>query len=172
MKKITTKPDAVRNLQRYLRRLSYENEEIPPIPVDGTFDTRTEEALSVYQRISSLPVTGRADKDTWDSLFADYSRLIRQKDQKRVPDFFPRVPADYETTLGERSSFITLLQWILGELKVIYDTIPEPYMSGIYDDATVAAVLEFQRIHRLPQNGRVNRQVWNRMTEEYNQYGT
>ncbi len=165
-----TKPDAVRNLQRYLRRLSYEYTDIPPVPIDGIFGSRTEEALSAYQRAASLPVTGRADKETWDALFAEYSRLAREKDRRRYPDFFPPVPADYQTTLGERSFFITLLQWMIGELKVIYDTLPEPPLTGIYDDATVAAVLEFQRIHGLPMSGRVNRNVWNRMAEEYNQY--
>ncbi len=166
-----TKPDAVRNLQRYLRRLSYENNDILPVPIDGIFGSRTQEALSAYQRSAALPVTGRADKETWDALFAEYSRLVREKDLRRSPDFFPPVPLDYETSLGERSAFITLLQWMLGELKVIYDTLPEPPLTGIYDDATAAAVLEFQRIHNLPKTGRVNRNVWNRMAEEYNQYG-
>ena len=36
---------AVRNLQRYLRRLSYNNESIRPVPIDGIFDTETEERI-------------------------------------------------------------------------------------------------------------------------------
>ena len=166
-----TKPDAVRNLQRYLRRLSYENETILPVPVDGIFGTRTEEALSAFQRAFSLPVTGRADRETWELLFAEYSRLTRENDRQRFPDFFPRVPSNYQTTLGEASSFVTLLQWMLGELSVAYDTLPYVEMSGVYDDATAASVREFQRIHGLPETGIVNRNVWNRMAEEYNQYG-
>lgn len=171
MQEPTTKADAVRNLQRYLRRLSYENPEILPVPVDGIFGSRTEESLSAFQRTFSLPVTGRADKRTWDALFGEYSRLLREKDRKVFPDFFPRTPSDYETTLGETSAFITLLQWMLTELRVIYDTLPDIPISGIFDDATASSVSEFQRIHGLPRSGRVNRAVWNRMAEEYNQYG-
>ena len=165
-----TKSDAVRNLQRYLRRLSYEYPSILPVPVDGIFESRTQAALAEYQRLAALPITGRADKATFDALFAEYSRLTRERDLRRYPDFFPRIPTDYETVPEEHSSFVTLLQWMLGELRIIYDTIPDVPLTGIYDDATVSAVLEFQRIHALPQTGRVNRTVWNRMAEEYNQY--
>ena len=172
MQEPTTKADAVRNLQRYLRRLSYEHPEILPVPVDGIFADRTTEALSSFQRIFSLPVTGRADKRTWDTLFEEYRRLLRQKDRQRFPDFFPRIPADYETRLGETSFFISLLQWMLQELRIAYDSLPDLPMSGVFDDATAASVTEFQRIHGLPMSGRVNRAVWNRLAEEYNSYAT
>ena len=168
----TTKPVAVRNLQRYLRRLSYEDHGIPPVPVDGIFGSRTQESLSAFQRAFFLPVTGIADRETWDALFAEYSRLRREKDAPRFPDLFPQVPPHYETSMGESSAFITLLQWMLGELKVAYDSLPEPLLSGVYDDATASSVRAFQAIHGLPQTGRVNRAVWNRIVEEYNQYGT
>lgn len=167
-----TKPVAVQNLQRYLRRLSYEYPSIPQVPVDGLFDRQTQEALSAFQRAFFLPVTGRADPQTWDALFAEYSRLSVEKDRQSFPDFFPRAPKDYQTGLGETSFFITLIQWMLSELRVIYDSLPELALSGIFDDATAYAVSEFQRIHQLPVTGRVNRALWNRIAEEYNQYGT
>ena len=36
-----TNRDAIRNLQRYLRRISYEDNRISPVPIDGIFDDRT-----------------------------------------------------------------------------------------------------------------------------------
>lgn len=167
-----TNRDAVRNLQRYLRRLSYEDNGILPIPVDGIFGSRTEEALSEFQRMSGLPVTGRADKASWDALFAEYARLLREEDTRLASDFFPRTPADYETTPGEQSSFVSLLQFVLNELRISYDTLPLLVITGIYDDPTARSVTEFQRIHGIPQSGRVNRNTWNRLSEEYNQYAT
>ncbi|MBR2292848.1 MAG: peptidoglycan-binding protein [Clostridia bacterium] len=172
MQQHITNRQAVSNLQRYLRRLSYEENGILPIPIDGIFDSRTEEALSEFQRMMGVPVTGRADKVTWDALFGEYERLLRKEDLRRSPDLFPRVPPDYQTTLGETGAFISLLQFMLNELTAHYDTLSLLPVTGSYDGATADAVTEFQRIHGLPQSGRVNRNTWNRLSEEYNQYAT
>ena len=67
--------DAVANLQRYLRRLvvfdEYKN--IDLVPIDGIFEEQTREALKEYQRTRGLPITGKAEKLTWDTLFAEYA---------------------------------------------------------------------------------------------------
>ena len=165
-----TKADAVRNLQRYLRRLSYEDNNILPIPTDGIFAERTKEALMEFQRMEGLPVTGIADRLTWDTLFDRYSRLIRAEDRLRSPDLFPRVPDNYQTTMGETGVFISFLQLLLNELTVIYDALPLLILSGIYDEPTAGSVRRFQELSGLPVTGLVNREVWNRIVEEYNQY--
>lgn len=167
-----TRADAVRNLQRYLRRISMEDNNVLPVPVDGIFASRTTEALAEFQRMSDLPVTGRADKRTWDTLFREYVRLTRALDQRDAPEFFPTSPFRYQTTSGERSSFIKLLQWILTELSVAYDTLSPPDISGIMDEETSRSVSEFQRIQGLPQSGQVDRNTWNRLSTEFNQYLT
>ena len=163
---------AVENLQRYLRRLSYETYEgdaIPPVPVDGIFDTRTEEALSAFQRIYGLPVTGRADRTTWELLFAEFLRLSDGDEVVRV-DLFPSTPADYVTRRGEQSAFVLLVQWLLSEIEVVYDFLPPVTPSGIYDETTEAAVREFQTIHGLPPTGLLDRRTYNRLIQEYELY--
>ncbi|MBO5938479.1 MAG: peptidoglycan-binding protein [Clostridia bacterium] len=162
-----TNDTAVRNLQRYLRRLSFEENAILPVPIDGIFDTRTEEALMEFQRMYELPVTGRADRGTWDLLFAEYLRLSEEEDRIEAIDLFPKVPPNYVTTLGEESAFILLLQWLLSELLVIYDTLPEFARSGRFDQPTSDAVREFQRIQRIEETGLVDRNTWNRIAREY-----
>ena len=64
--------EAVANLQRYLRQLSYWEKSIPQAPVDGVWDSQTEDALREYQRLRGLPVTGSADFETWERLYGDY----------------------------------------------------------------------------------------------------
>lgn len=161
---------AVQNLQRYLRRLSYEDNDISPIPIDGIFASRTTEALSEFQRMKGLPVTGRADRVTWDALFADYERLTREEDRRSTPEFFPSVPRNYKTVSGERGAFIQILQFVLSELTQIYDTLPLVSLTGIIDPPTEAAVLSFQRLNALDETGQVDRSTWNRMVEEYNRF--
>ena len=163
---------AIENLQRYLRRLSYETFEgdaIPSVPVDGIFDRRTEDALSAFQRIYALPVTGRADRATWELLFAEFQRLSDGDEIVRV-DLFPSTPADYVTRRGEQSSFVLLAQWLLSEIEVVYDLLPPVTPSGIYDEPTEAAVREFQRIHALPPTGLLDRRTYNRLIREYELY--
>lgn len=163
-----TKPDAVRNLQRYLRRLSYEDNSILAVPIDGIFDTRTVEALMEFQKMMGFPQTGRADQATWDALFLEYSRLRREEDRQDLPEFFPKTPPNYVTQSGETGSFIALLQFLLEELRISYDTLPPVERTGTYDEPTAAAVREFQQISQLPITGQVNRNTWNRLAEEYN----
>ena len=164
------KADAVRNLQRYLRRVSFENESMNPIPIDGIFASRTKEALMEFQRLFGLPVTGIADRTTWNTLFAEYSRLRILDAQEPLPDFFPRVPKNYETQSGEKNAFISLLQFMLNELLTVYDTLPTLSLSGTMDSDTSRSVSEFQRIHLLPTTGLVDRTTWNRIIGEYMQY--
>ena len=163
---------AVRNLQRYLRRLgeeTYEGDAILPVPVDGIFDTRTEEALSAFQRIYGLPVTGRADRVTWELLFAEYLRLTELDEVARV-DLFPKTPENYVTHLGEESAFVLLVQWLLTEIAVAYDGLEPPSPSGVYDEATEAAVREFQAAQGLPTTGLVDRRTYNRLIRAYEFY--
>ena len=161
---------AVANLQRYLRTLYYFDDALSPTPVDGVFDRATEEAVRRFQREEDLAATGRVDQITWERLFAEYEKRKREEDRRVSPDFFPQNPADYETTLGERNAFISLLQFVLEELRVVYDTLPPFPQNGVFDAESSAAVREFQRIGGLPQSGRVNRNVWNRLAEEYGFY--
>ena len=163
---------AIENLQRYLRRLSYETFEgdaIPSVPVDGIFDTRTEESLSAFQRIYALPVTGRADRATWELLFAEFQRLSDGDEIVRV-DLFPSTPVDYVTARGEQSAFVLLVQWLLSEIEGVYNFLPPVTPTGIYDETTEAAVREFQRIHGLPPTGLLDRMTYNRLIREYELY--
>ena len=164
------KDTAVRNLQRYLRRLSQDYPTILPIPIDGIFDEQTLLALSAFQKLFDLPVNGIADALTWNTLFDEYLRLTQNDLRLPLPDFFPSAPPNYQTQSGERHAFITLLQFMLNELQLVYDTLPLLTLSGIMDDPTSQSVSQFQKIHLLPVSGQVNRQTWNRIVQEYMHY--
>lgn len=171
MAEYATKEQAVRNLQRYLRRLSYEEPSISAPPIDGIFELQTAEALSEFQRLFGLPVTGRSDRATHDALFEEYSRLVRQNDTQIEPRFFPSVPPDYVTTSGESHAFIVILQWLLNELRVLYDDLPSLTLSGVMDQNTEEAVRRYQVIHGLSPTGQVNRALWSLLSLDFNQYG-
>lgn len=161
---------AVRNLQRYLRRLSYSYPSIRKVPIDGIFSEQTVLSLKEFQEEFDLPVTGIADALTWNTLFDEYLRLKQEDSRLPLPDFFPSAPPNYQTQMGEKHAFITLLQFILNELQIIYDDLPLLSINGIMDEETSKSVSRFQSIHRLPIDGQVNRQTWNRIVQEYIHY--
>ena len=62
----------VRELQKYLLELSYATHGYPHLSIDGIFGVQTRDVLSLFQRRNRLPVTGVADRRTWEALYAAY----------------------------------------------------------------------------------------------------
>ena len=84
MPRYENEAEATLNLQRYLRQLSYHHPEITPPPIDGIFERDTEESLKNFQAMVGLPVTGRADRRTWDALYAMYRASIAENEPPRT----------------------------------------------------------------------------------------
>ena len=155
------------NLQRYLRQLSFEFPEIPTVPLDGIFDSATEESLMAYQTMQGLARTGRADAITWDRLYADYLASLERNRRPRGFDIFPgRSPKD-AIYPNEEHFAVEVIQYILNELRLIYDDIPQNDRSGRYDQATRQGILAFQRHHLLPEQDRVDLATWNALSDAY-----
>jgi peptidoglycan hydrolase-like protein with peptidoglycan-binding domain len=157
---------AIMNLQRYLRQLSYSDTRIPPVPVDGVFGNTTRRALSLFQNLYRLPVTGTADQATWNALFRAYQEDVEKHSLPAPVPFFPRYPLEYSAGLGDEGMLITVIQLLLRELLLTYGLdVANMAINGTFDPATEVAVKQFQRLHRLPESGRVDKVTWNRMAE-------
>ena len=163
----STKDTATRNIQRYLRRLSYENEAIPRPPIDGIFDTATEDSLKAFQRLYALSPTGRADKITFDTLFAAYLAAMEKTDRTQALDVFPKTPRDHVIDIGEKSITVSILQLILSELTSVFDALEFYEATGIYDESTAENIRRFQRLSHLPITGKVDLVTWNRILRDY-----
>ena len=157
---------AVRNLQRYLRRLSFEEGGPERVAIDGVFEDNTRRSLISFQIASGLEPTGVADKITWDALFAEYSRLI-ERDYEEEISLFPSIPRDYSFGYGDESLLVKILQLLMAELALIYDAFENIEQSGIFDSNTEQAVRTFQKINFLDDTGRVDRRTWSRLVREY-----
>ncbi|MBO5354585.1 MAG: peptidoglycan-binding protein [Clostridia bacterium] len=160
--------EAIRNLQRYLRHLSYFNDEIVEVPIDGIFGSNTEEALRAFQEMEGLPTTGRADQATWERLFEVYTDSITSKQPPRQIGHFPQIPEDYTVEVGEVQFLVNIIQNALQELSAVYDGIGEVPQTGEYDAATADAVRAFQEANGLPPTGAVDRTTWNAIADAYN----
>ena len=162
--------DAVRNLQRYLRTISFYDDRITRVPIDGIYDTDTRKAVSEFQATRELPVTGIVDKATFDMIFREFSKIVEANDRSNNINLFPNNPQNYEAALGEESSFVAIIQLILRELSIIYDNIPDMQITGVYNKETEDAVKEFQRISGLSPTGKVDLRTWNRLVRDFSNY--
>lgn len=159
--------DAIINLQRYLRQLSYHDQNARPVPIDGLWDTETVLSLTEFQRREGLLPTGRVDRATWELLKQRYEESIAQNSPPAKLDIFPRAPTDYAVSKGDVGFVVDAIQYILGELEQLYTFGPyEP--SGVYDDATSSLVKLFQDKNGIVSTGNVDRETWDAMAVQYN----
>lgn len=157
---------AIYNLQRYLRQLSRFDPDIPSVDEDGIFGEETRASLEAFQRKYGLPVTGTADGETWARLFNEYLASVEERTRPLPVYLFPRFPADYSVGLGDENLLVGVIQYLLRELLILYgkdtDLLP---LNGVFDGLTEQAVKDFQAVHRLPPDGRVDRVTWNRLVQ-------
>ena len=158
---------SVSRLQDDLRHLSYHDEDIKSVAIDGIFGDETRDSLLSFQRKYGLPATGVADLETWERLreVSDASRAFYSPPTPiRI---FPRFPTGYYWDGKSSPIHIAILQYVLDELSREYShgEIPQ---TGIYDEATVSAVMDFQTKNGLHPTGVVDRTTWNELARQYN----
>ena len=158
---------AIRNLQRYLRQLSYFDEDIEPILINGIWNDETQNALMTFQRKNKLSPTGTADEQTWNLLFSQYESSIEENSPPASVPFFPRQPIGESLGLGDEGFVVSVIQFLLEELSVLYDGLENVTVRGIYDESTKSAISEFQKRNLFPQTGRVDKRTWNRLVTSY-----
>ena len=91
--------DAILNIQRYLRHLSFHDDSIGEsgsIPLDGIWESDTRDAIINFQKSRSLPVTGTVDRQTWNTLKAEYDRSVAKNSPPATLALFPRYPIGFK----------------------------------------------------------------------------
>jgi peptidoglycan hydrolase-like protein with peptidoglycan-binding domain len=161
--------DAIRNVQKYLRHLSFHSSEINDLPVDGIWDSATKEALKVFQREEGLYESGIVDRETWDLLKQRYDESVAMNSPPAYLALFPRFPIGFEIKPGDRGYLVVTVQHLLRELERLYffPDLPSD-ISGEYDEQTESAVKEFQRRNHIAVTGRVGRETWDAMAVQNN----
>ncbi len=155
---------AIFNLQRYLRQLSRFDPDIPSVDEDGIFGDRTRDSLMAFQEKYGLPITGVADPETFATLFDAYLADVESRTRPDPIFIFPRYPADFSVGRGDEGPLVAFIQLILRDIIILYGRDPDLLpIDGVFGPVTEEAVKDFQRIQRLPDDGRVDRITWNRL---------
>ena len=159
--------EAILNIQKYLRQLSYHDEDINPVPIDGIWESDTARAVATFQEKNGLRVTGTVDRATWEALKQAYDRSVAQN-SPTVPIFlFPRMPQDYSLGIGDMGFLNNAVQYMLYELSSIY-FFPNFEISTVYNEKTAEIVRDFQKRNSIAPSGRVDRETWDAMATQHN----
>ena len=165
-----TQAQAIRNLQLYLRQLSFFDDALPQLPMDGVWGTETQQAVEIFQGENGLPVTGVADRATWNAIYQAYLDSVATHAKPEAVDLFYRNPIPNALRLGDIGFSVAAVQYMLNEILSFYGDRPDISTDGLFDEGTLDAVRLFQQYASLPVSGEVNLETWNRMTQVYNEF--
>lgn len=164
-----TERSAILNLQTYLRQLSFFDNTLPELPLDGIFASETRRAVEIFQENHSLPVTGEADRVTWDAIYEAYRASVFLHAKPVALDIFYRNPSPAHIRRGDLGFQVAAVQYMLNEILTFYSDVPEIHINGSYDEQTADAVGMFQGYADLPKTGEVDLETWNRMAQFFNE---
>ncbi len=161
----TNRRAEILELQNMLRIISQADGSIPLVNPDGIFGQETENAVIEFQKNYGLTPNGVVDYATWDAIFRAYMNAASIVSLKGIQPF---PSGTYEIRRGERSDTVLFIQLILSALAIaleIFDDIPK---SGIYDEKTEKAIIEFQKMRNLKPDGVIERKTWDALAASYN----
>lgn len=148
----------VRSLQTMLRVLSEQDRNHPTVVPDGIYGQTTANAVSSFQRMHGIPVTGITDQNTWDNIVAEYDRALIQVDRAEVLELI--LNPNEVLRRGDDSPYIYVVQALLTVLSEVYGSIPRPAATGILDAQTADSLAAFQQLSSLPMSGELDKITW------------
>lgn len=155
----------IRSLQTMLRVIA-ENDPIHQrIIPDGIYGPETISAVSTFQQLHGLPVTGITDNITWDAIVEIYDEAIIQQEPAH-PLWIVLNPGQV-IRRGERHPHLYLVQAILAVLAENYESIGRPDFTGILDSPTADALATFQELSGLPMTGNLDKHTWKQLALQY-----
>ena len=155
----------IRSLQTMLRVIAENNPRHERIVPDGIYGPETVSAVSTFQRLHGLPVTGVADNATWDRIVGTYDEAIIEQDQAH-PLWIVLNPGQI-IRKGERHPNLYLVQAMLTVLSEYYESIAKPEFTGILDNSTADALSTFQELSGLPVSGNLDKHTWKHLALQY-----
>lgn len=155
----------VRSLQTMLRVISEDDNRMPKIVPDGMYGPTTMQAISAFQRLYGLPVTGITNQETWEKIVCQYERA-NNRINKAEPIEILLDPGQV-FRVGDSNGYIYLLQSILTYLSQEATQIDPPEHSGIFDDTTAKALAAFQLLAGLPPTGQLDKITWKFLSKHF-----
>lgn len=155
----------IRSLQTMLRVIAEDDPRLPTVVPDGIYGQATMQAVTTFQRLYGLPITGIVDQDTWNRIVSVYEpALIRIGPAEPIEII---LEPGQVFRIGDQNAYIYLLQSILTQLSTENATIIRPDHNGVFDNPTSEALAAFQLLAGLPPTGELDRITWKYLARQF-----
>jgi peptidoglycan hydrolase-like protein with peptidoglycan-binding domain len=156
----------VRLIQYYVRALSCYYNLTPRIEMTGRFGPETTAAVKKLEAIYGFPQDGVVDVQNWGRFYQDYRQNVNRipKDCFNVSPLYP----GYLLYRGMGDNNVRLIQTYLRRIAESDPAIPQLTVTGIFDEATAAAVKAFDQKYLEEGSGIVGPVTWNFIVQTYN----
>lgn len=155
----------IRSLQTMLRTLSESDGRYTPVVPDGIYGTQTAAAVSNYQRIHGLPVTGITNQQTWEHITASYRPALIEIGPAQEIEIL--LNPGRIIRKNEADPHLYLVQGMLIALSEVYLSISRPAQTGILDLPTSQSLETFQALSALPTTGELDKRTWKHIALHY-----
>lgn len=155
----------IRALQTMLRILSENDPSHPSVIPDGIYGPQTVSAVSAFQRIHGLPVTGVTDRITWDAIVAAHIPALIEVDE--AEQIYAVINPNEVIRRGDRHPAVYLAQGMLAVLAQTFQSIGVPSFSGMVDDPTADSLSSFQSLNALPMTGNLDKRTWKHLALQF-----
>lgn len=155
----------IRSLQTMLRVIAEDDNRLPTVVPDGIYGPSTMNAVSSFQRLYNLPVTGITDQSTWDNIVAVYEPALVRIGKAEPIEIVIEPGGVYR--IGDSNAYIYLLQSLLIQLSNDNPAINKPEHNGVFDDPTSEALAAFQFLAGLPVTGELDKITWKYLVKHF-----
>ena len=155
----------IREIQNRLRELSFKDDRIPEISVDGIYGPQTTTAVRAFQEITGLEPTGQVDRRTWDALYDAYQKATGTERPLAGIVTFPS--PDYVIRRGDSGDIVYAVQFMLNGVSKAFHNLEPVELTGVYDEPTAKAVTVIQQMANLPQTGEVDKSTCDMLLGAY-----
>lgn len=159
--------EPVRSLQTFLRKISG-SRDIPTVVPDGIFGSQTKASVEEFQRLYLLPVTGEVDLKTWRKIIEIFDEVTEETAPPKRLLIFPEEA--YIIDVGTEDEYLYVIQGALKGISNNVENVPELDVTGVHDKASVDAVKSVQKIAGIEENGIINKETVNAITNVYEFY--
>lgn len=150
--------------QVMLNTISINYPAIPKIfPVDGNFNSTTEDAVREFQIIFDINPTGVIDKGTWYKIRNIYTAVRKLAELTSQGILISEIPKELPPDISTVVPRVQLVQYFLNVLSAFYSTIPPVDIDGVLGPQTRQSIIAFQEAVEIPVTGLVDDQTWTSM---------
>ena len=150
-----------------LNRISTNYPAIPKVAVNREFDEDFENAIKKFQQIFNLAQDGVIGRQTWYQLSYLYVGITRLTEIDSEGIRLSELSPSSSVSVSGYTDDVKLVQYFLSVLSYSYPPVPLVEITGIYDQNTIYAVKEFQKLFGLEPTGVLTDETYSLIYDAY-----